>query len=245
MNKFKEFWYKLTYMIKRNPFLGLLLLLLVVRVARMGIGNIFTWIYNKAMILPGIVIGITFHEAAHGYVSYWLGDPTPRNDGRLTLNPLAHFDVWGFIFLLFAGFGWGKPVRIDSRYYKKPRRDELLVDLAGVFMNFIVAVVFALIGRLMLHTMSQSFYNGIGSILFEIVINIVAINCMLMIFNLIPVPPLDGWGIATELFHLKKYSWWYKIYRYGSLILMLLIIFNITDWIITPIYSTIMNWLLF
>lgn len=192
-----------------------------------------TYILNKLLLLPGIIIGLSFHEAAHAKVSNMLGDPTPKLQGRVTLNPLAHIDVMGFIALLIFGFGWGKPVQVDPRYYKNKRRDEFLVSIAGVCTNLVVAVVFAFISgfayRAFFATNSYVMYY-----IFNALFYVVTINLCLMVFNLIPVPPLDGWGILTQIFDLEKYSWYSRIYQYGSLILVALIIFNVTDLILTP-----------
>ena len=116
------------------------------------------WLYSKIIILPGIIIGLTFHEAAHGYASYFLGDPTPKLQGRLTLNPFKHMDPVGFIALLFAGFGWGVPVQIDPRYYKHKRIDEFIVSIAGVATNFIIAAVVAFIIKMATKSISYEFY---------------------------------------------------------------------------------------
>ena len=184
--------------------------------------------------LPGIIIGLSFHEFAHGAVSYALGDPTPKLQGRLTINPFAHMDPFGFLALMFAGFGWGVPVQIDPRYYKNRRRDEMLVSLAGVTMNLLLAIAFSLILRLLFAANPAWLAGEVGTILTEMLLQVVIINLVLMIFNLIPVPPLDGFGIATELFNLRKYDWYWKVYDHGFLILMLLIIFDVTDLILTP-----------
>ena len=120
------------------------------------------WMYSKAVILPAIFIGLTFHEAAHGFASHWLGDPTPGMQGRLTLNPLKHMDPVGFICLMFAGFGWGVPVQIDPRYYKHRRSGEMIVGLAGVTTNFAIALIFSFVAKYMAENMSWEFYEGIG-----------------------------------------------------------------------------------
>ena len=174
-------------------------------------------IINKLLFLPGIIIGITFHEAAHGYVSHWLGDPTPKNQGRLSLNPLAHIDPMGFIALLLVGFGWGKPVMIDPRYYKKPKRDELLVSLAGVTTNLIIAILFAIIQILIIDT---GFAYSLGASW-----NIIVLMC----FNLLPIPPLDGFSVLTQIFDLRRYDWYYKVYSNGFFILMLLVFIGALD----------------
>lgn len=199
--------------------------------------------------LPGIIIGLSFHEFAHGAVSYALGDPTPKLQGRLTINPMAHMDPFGFLALMLAGFGWGVPVEIDPRYYKNRRRDEMLVSLAGVTMNLLLAVLFSLILRFLFAANPTWLSGEVGSILTEMLIQVVVINLVLMIFNLIPVPPLDGFGIVTELFDLRRYDWYWKVYEYGFPILMLLIIFDVTDLILTPavngIFQLLVNYVMF
>ena len=200
--------------------------------------NIFDALVDKLLILPGIIIGVTLHEAGHAYASYWLGDPTPKQQGRLSLKPTAHMDPVGFIFLLIAGFGWGKPVEINPYYYKNKRRDEFLVSIAGVTVNLIIAVVFSFITKGLASAYDYTEGKTFLYYLAMVCTYVVFINLVLMVFNLIPCPPLDGWGIVTQIFNLRKYSWWYPVYRRGFLILMVLIIFNVTDAIISPI----VNW---
>ena len=200
-------------------------------------------ILTKLLTLPGIIIGLSLHEFAHAFVSDRLGDPTPRRQRRVTINPLAHIDWIGFAALVLVGFGWGKPVEIDPRYYKHRRRDEFLVGIAGVTMNLIVAIILSIPARWMVKT----FTGGVSDLTYNIYLMIfyaISINIVLMIFNLIPCPPLDGWGIITQIFRLDRYSWWYKVYQYGTWILLGLIVLNVTDMIITPLVSIIMNILL-
>ena len=222
-----------------DPLFWVMIGILVVERLLAGNVNIFDAFIDKLLILPGIIIGVTLHEAGHAYSSYWLGDPTPKAQGRLSLSPFAHMDPLGFIFLLIAGFGWGKPVEINPYYYKNKRRDELIVSLAGVTVNLIIAVVFALITRGLVNLYGYSNEKNFIYYIALITTYVVFINLVLMVFNLIPCPPLDGWGIVTQIFNLRKYDWWYQVYRRGYLILMVLIIFNITDRILTPI----VNWL--
>lgn len=184
---------------------------------------------NKLLFLPGIIIGITFHEAAHGYVSHWLGDPTPKNQGRLSLNPLAHIDPMGFIALLLVGFGWGKPVMIDPRYYKNPKRDELLVSLAGVTTNLIIAIIFAVIQILLIDTGAAYSMGSSWNVVNLIIQYIVFVNLVLMCFNLLPIPPLDGFSVITQIFDLRKYDWYYKLYSNGFFILMALVFIGALD----------------
>ncbi len=199
--------------------------------------NFPQWIYQELLLLPGIIIGLSFHEFAHGIVSYKLGDPTPKQQGRLTLNPMAHIDPIGFLCLFFAGFGWGIPVEIDPRYYKHRRRDEFMVSLAGVVMNLLIAILFMLVIRLLFSLTPNFAVSSVGGIVLEIIRNVVFINLVLMVFNLIPVPPLDGFGILTEIFDLRRFSWYSTIYQYGIFILLALILLNVTDMILTPLVN--------
>jgi Zn-dependent protease len=201
-------------------------------------------ILTKILMLPGIIIGLSFHEFAHAWVSDKLGDPTPRRQGRVTINPLAHIDWMGFLALLLVGFGWGKPVQIDPGYYKHRRRDEFLVGIAGVTMNLLLAVIFSIPARAMVRAFSGAPASDLVYNIYLMLFYIVSINVVLMIFNLIPCPPLDGWGILTQIFRLDRYSWWYKVYQYGTWILLALIVFNVTDLIITPLVTLIVGALL-
>ncbi len=193
-----------------------------------------SWIMSKLIILPAILIGLSFHEFAHAFAANRLGDPTPKLQGRVTINPVAHVDPFGFLALIFIGFGWGRPVEVNPRYFKNMRRDSLIVDLAGVTVNLILAIIFTGVLKL-LDTYQISFLNTyMGGVVIQIVMAIISINIVLMIFNLLPIPPLDGFGIVTEIFNLREKEWYYQIYNNGFMILLLLMIFNVTDRILVP-----------
>lgn len=224
-----------------DPVFAIFLVLLLFNSIRRYDG-LMDWFISTILIIPGVVIGLSFHEFAHGWVAYKLGDPTPKFQGRVTINPKAHIDPIGFVALMLAGFGWGVPVEINPNNFKNRRRDELLVSLAGVVMNLIIAVIFGFIMKLVLAAAGAGFINsGLGESLWTILIYVVQINLVLMIFNLIPVPPLDGFSIITELFNIKHTQLYYTIYNNGFFILMALIIFDITDLILTPGVSFFMN----
>ena len=232
--------------LRRNPMLPIILIFAMLAInslLRGGYSNPMDWIMEKLMILPGILIGLSFHEFGHAYVSTKLGDPTPKLQGRVTINPLAHIDPVGMVCLLFCGFGWGIPVQINPTYYKNRRRDEILVGFAGVAMNLILAIVFSLLVRV--GTMSYQVIGAeAGSILTQILVNVVAINVVLMVFNLLPVPPLDGFGIVTNLFHLEKYSWYQQYYQWGYFILIFLVLLGVVSAILGPVTSFIMKLLM-
>lgn len=237
MNKFKRYL--------NSPIGIFIILLILLNLVSGAYSNPLDWIMARVMMLPGIVIGLSVHEWAHGFVSSRLGDPTPKMQGRLTLNPAAHIDPIGFFSLLICGFGWGIPVEVDSRYYKHRRSGEMMVAFAGVVMNFITAIVFILIIKGIFAASAAFALSTVGSIIVEILLYVVNINVVLMAFNLLPIPPLDGFNIVTEIFNLRKYNWWYTVYRYGFFILMFCIVFNVTglllDVPISAVYRLLLN----
>lgn len=225
----------------------LLLLLLITNFMNGGLSDPKTYFLNMLLSLPGIVIGLSFHEFAHAWTSDKLGDPTSRSQGRVTINPAAHFDPFGFLALVFCGFGWGIPVQIDNRYYKHPRRDELLVSVAGVAMNLLVAVVLSYAAHFYLKYSgySQMDTTTLPGIIMTIIIQAILINITLLAFNIIPLPPLDGFGIITEIFDLRQYKWYYDFYSKGNIILIILLIVGAVNWIISPLVSVIYRALLY
>lgn len=193
------------------------------------------YFYDIAIMLPGIILGLSFHEFGHAFVADRLGDSLPRKQGRVTLNPLAHIDPMGLVCLIFGGFGWGKPVMINGSAYSHPRRDRLLVAFAGVTMNAIIVIVLAFITKGVLSIVSSSGTSAsAGSILIDILVQAIAVNIMLMIFNLLPIPPLDGFNVVTEIFDLRSTGWYQKFYSMGGMILFALILFRLTGRILTP-----------
>ena len=217
-----------------NTGMILLIVLLFLNRLRSGMANPSAFFYDLLIPLPGIIVGITFHEFGHAFVSDRLGDSLPRSQGRVTLNPLAHIDPFGLIALIFGGFGWGRPVMINPAAYKKPRRDMLFVAFAGVIMNAILVLVFALITRFV-------FRSDAPQVVLDILVQAIAINIMLMIFNLLPVPPLDGFNIVTEIFNLRQQSWYRNLYAAGGAILLALVVFGITGRILTPAVSAVFD----
>lgn len=170
---------------------------------------------------PVILIAISFHEFAHGYVSYKMGDPTPKRDGRLTLNPFKHLDLMGTLCLLFFHMGWAKPVRINVACYKNRKKGTILVSLAGPVMNFLLAFLSMIIlGLLYKYGNPYAKVNYIGIMLayYSAVINI-----GLGLFNLIPLPPLDGSNVLGEVFP-KVNQWFYQIRQYSGIILVVLLV---------------------
>ncbi|MDO5303836.1 MAG: site-2 protease family protein [Clostridia bacterium] len=223
----------------QSPIFILLIAMVVLNLLEGDFDNMGEWIMGKLLMIPAIVIGLSFHEFAHAAVSNALGDPTPKSQGRVTINPMAHIDPFGFVALFIAGFGWGQPVQIDPRYYKNRRLGEILVSFAGVAMNLLLAIVFAFVIKAYLNVAGNIGNVTLAHTILEMLIDIVVVNIVLMIFNLLPVPPLDGFGVVTQLFRLDRYDWWYKLYNNGFLILMLLILFGVTNKILQPAVSAV------
>lgn len=224
-----------------SPVIILLIIMTAMGIVNGKFSNPFQWAMGIAMMLPGILIGISFHEFGHAFVAYKLGDPTPDNQGRVTINPLAHIDPFGFLALIIIGFGWGLPVQINPNNFKKPRRDELLVGVAGIIMNFILAIIFAGILKLFI-VFGLTFANTyMGGVVIDILKNIIVMNLVLMVFNLLPVPPLDGFGIVTQIFNLKGTELYYKVYNKGFIILIVLLLFNIVDIVLNPSVNFLYN----
>ena len=178
-----------------------------------------SWWQNTLLLLPGIIIGLTFHEFAHAWSAWKLGDQTPKLQGRVNLNPISHIDPLGIIILIFAGFGWGRPVQINPYGFRGNRRVAgLIVSVAGVATNFVLAFLF--FGLLFAIAVSGAPQAAV----LDVVEYIVYINIVLMVFNLLPIPPLDGFGILTELFDLRRFSWYQPLYNNGFFILLGLIV---------------------
>jgi Zn-dependent protease len=224
----------------------MLLLIMAVHATRGGsFSNPVSWLFDIIMRIPGLVIGISVHEFAHAKAADMLGDPTPRMQGRVTLNPFRHFDAIGLIALLLIGFGWGKPVQISPRNFRNIRRSSFVVSIAGVAMNFVMAFVFFGIyyGFNIFMFRSGAASSQLSGALSPILLNIIWMNLALMVFNLLPVPPLDGFNILTEIFDLRRYQLWHTLYNYGFVILMVLIMLGVTGRVMTPALSAVLGFL--
>lgn len=174
-------------------------------------------------IVPAAVIGLTVHEFSHGFAAYKLGDNTAKEQGRLTLNPLKHIDWLGFFLIIIAGFGWAKPVIFNPENLKKRHRDEILIAIAGPLSNFVVAILFFVLARLLYF---DAFFSstGLGLQIIQLLVIWGVINFGLFVFNLIPLPPLDGSHFYMTYLHEINPTLMNNLYKYGTLGLLLIII---------------------
>ena len=187
--------------------------------------------------IPALLIGFAFHEYAHAWVADRLGDPTPRSQGRLSLNPFVHLDVFGTLMALLYQFGWAKPVLINPRYFRgNQRRGRMLVALAGPVSNLIMAFIGLLVWFLVMHWLHGTEWSFVAQMIFK---SIVLMNLGLGIFNLLPVPPLDGYGVLTGLVPASFERRLYPLEQYGMIILVILLFTNILDAVFYPAMNAI------
>jgi len=193
------------------------------------------------LTLPAVIIAITFHEYAHALAADKLGDDTPRMQGRLNLNPMSHIDPVGFMLLMFAGFGWGKPVQINPRNFNRNinmDKGEAIVSLAGPLMNFMIAIVSAIIlGAVYMGGNATFFYSTIGNIIYILLQELVIINIGLGVFNLIPLPPLDGSKIFINFMPYNARRWILEHSHIFYYIFLAIWITGLAGVIISPIIS--------
>jgi Zn-dependent protease len=179
------------------------------------------WV-NLLFLVPVLLVSMMFHELAHGYVAYRLGDPTAKNRGRLSLNPIRHLDPIGtamfIITYLFSGFvfGWAKPIPVSPYYFKNRQRGMAIVGAAGPITNFVLAIVFGLV--------LNWIQPEVGSRLFTVLFLLFQINVVLGLFNLIPVPPLDGSRVLGAFLPREAYEKWVAVDRYGMFVVLILIV---------------------
>lgn len=185
-------------------------------------------------MLPAILLALSFHEFSHAFVAYKLGDDTAKVMGRLTMDPIKHIDPIGFIMLLVVGWGWAKPVPINTRKFKKIRRDEILVSLSGPASNLILATVAFII--LYVGQVVFGFYN---EIFVRIFYYLFVFNIVFMVFNLFPIPPLDGYHIFKNIFFkIIPYKFFMAYEQYGMFVLIALVFTGAVSGVVV----TVVNW---
>mgnify|MGYP004542616397 FL=1 len=196
------------------------------------------------LTLPGVIIAITFHEFAHAFAADKLGDDTPRRQGRLTLNPLAHIDPVGFLMLIFVHFGWGKPVEINPTNFNRKRSmtaQEAIVALAGPVMNILVAIILTVILFSVVTFAPVFSISTAGSLIVLALQMAVAVNVGLGVFNLVPLPPLDGSKILIHFLPYKARNWFMDKRQIFYIVFVALWVTNLISYIISPVISVVSN----
>jgi Zn-dependent protease len=181
-------------------------------------GNVVSYLLTELYLLPAFAIGLSFHEAAHAWMANRMGDPTARNLGRMTLDPTKHIDLFGILSFLVIGFGWGKPVPTNPRNYYNYKKGNILVALSGVTMNLAISFVSYAILFILLFG-----FGVTNQIVIQIVGNIVIMNIVLCVFNLIPIPPLDGHHLISGFIARKSPKFYMLYMRYGQFVLLILV----------------------
>ena len=213
-------------------------ILVVLSLASYGTAGIF----DLVLSVPAVLLAITVHEFGHAFAAYKLGDDTPLRQGRLSLNPFDHVDPLGLAMLLFAHIGWGKPVQIDPRNYNRNisvEKADAIVSFAGPLMNFITAIVFALIYCAIMKFAGAVFVmSKIGIIIVSILIYIITMNIGLGVFNLIPLPPLDGSKIFLPILPHNAKSWFIEHEQTFYFIFLIIWITGIAGRLISPLIDS-------
>ncbi len=186
-------------------------------------------IQELVVLVPVFLLALTIHEFAHGWVADRLGDPTARRQGRLTLNPMAHLDIIGTVAIVLIGFGWAKPVPVDGRHLRRPRRDLILIAAAGPGSNLILAAVVALCYRVTPWGILGPEWSWLVVPLRAMLRTGVWVNVLLAVFNLLPIPPLDGSRVVSGLLPLRQAIGYSRLEPYGFVIIFLLFFSGIMD----------------
>lgn len=191
--------------------------------------------------LPALLLSLAIHEFGHAFVAYKLGDRSQKAQGRLTLSPFAHIDWFGFLSIALIGIGWGKPVMVDDRNFKKRGKGNMLVALAGPMFNLGLALIVTLLVKVLLiaGVFDAVITSSVLAIIFEILLLTIQFNIIFAVFNLIPLPPFDGSKVLYYFLPYKAKQWFDKLEQYSFWILLVLFITDAYVYIIEPAYAVI------
>ena len=224
--------------------------ILYIIIAIFAVSTIIQYVQNPMellallLTLPGVIVAITFHEFAHAFVADKLGDDNPIRQGRLNLNPLSHIDPVGFFMLIFAHFGWGKPVEINPTNFNRKRSmsaQEALVALAGPVMNLIIAIILTIV-LFAINAFTPTFIISTAGMLVVLTLQMaISVNIGLGVFNLIPLPPLDGSKILMHFLPYNSKAWFENNSQIFYIIFIVLWVTNLISYIISPVISVVSN----
>ena len=188
---------------------------------------------DMVLRLAAVLLCLTVHETCHGLAAYALGDPTARRAHRLSLNPLRHIDWFGLLMMFAAGFGWAKPVPVNPNYFKKPKQGMALTALAGPVSNFLLALLTLLAARIFCDVAA---YSETNQRILDFLLMVAVLSIGLGLFNLVPIPPLDGSKVLFAVLPDRAYDWLMRNERYGMLLLFALVFFDVGS---NALYKTI------
>lgn len=199
------------------------------------------------MSLPGVLLAMTFHEFAHAFAADRLGDDTPRRQGRLSLNPMAHIEPLGILMLLFVKVGWGKPVQVNPRNYDRRftvEKSDAIVSIAGPLMNFFLSIVLTIVYCAIMKFAPTFYLSTVGFAIMSIIINAIIVNIGLGVFNLIPLPPLDGSKVILPVLPYKAKYWLQNNEQIFYIIFLVLWVTGLAGTFISPIIEMFANQIL-
>lgn len=199
---------------------------------------------NIVILAIAVILSMSIHETAHGLVSYWFGDPTAKQQGRLSLNPFHHIDWVGLACLVFFGFGWAKPVDVDPRYYKNPKTGMIWTAFAGPVANFLLSFVCLLIYCICLQFFASAFLTSIGYFFLSVLTRTATVSAGLGIFNLIPIPPLDGSKVLLAFLPDDQYFKVTNNSNYGMALLVILLVTGMLDSVMSTLLSGLIQMML-
>lgn len=179
---------------------------------------------DMVLRLAAVLLCLTVHETCHGLAAYALGDPTARRAHRLSLNPLRHIDWFGLLMMFAAGFGWAKPVPVNPNYFKKPKQGMALTALAGPVSNFLLALLTLLAARIFCDVAA---YSETNQRILDFLLMVAVLSIGLGLFNLVPIPPLDGSKVLFAVLPDRAYDWLMRNERYGMMLLFALVFFDV------------------